>query len=106
MKTNLLGTLTLAFFLSIAQSASAANTPSDGHCPDVRVIVGEKKIWFVGDETPVASFNVRILNASGAVVMEKKLSSKMTDWSLDVSALDKGDYRIQIGDATTAQFSR
>lgn len=104
MKTNLLRILAFAFALALAPNVFAENSLPQGDCPAVRVIVGEKKIWFIADETPVANLSVRVLDAAGAVALEKKLSSKNADWSLDVSALAEGQYRVQLGEVIVAQF--
>lgn len=106
MKTKLL--LTIALLLGVssyhwAQSASKASEPEH---PYVEVVVTQDMIWLMPDEMPVANLPVRVLNTQGIVVLEKIFCSKTKDWSMDVSALAPGKYRILIGSIQTEYLDR
>ncbi len=121
MKMNLLRSFALAaaVFAAASLNAAPANLPSLVclECPtpslstspsssDVRVILGERKIWFVADETPVSCFTARVFDVAGALVLEKNFSSKIGDWSLDLTELPAGKFRLEIGGRTVANFRK
>lgn len=71
---------------------------------DVQVVMTQKKIWFVADESPVKCMRVQMLDEQGAVVMQKQFSSKITEWSLDVHELPAGTYQLLVDDMPVKSF--
>ena len=107
MKTRL---LTALFALLISSSTgsfiyAASTTPAGGE-PEVEIVVSQKKIWFVAGESPVKKLDVRILNEKGCIILQKQLSSKMTDWWIDVRELPSGTYRIMLDSVLSKTFTR
>ena len=105
MKTKLL--LTIAFVLGLsyhhwAQQASITTNPEPKY-PYVEVIVTQEKVWLMPDEQPVTNVPVQVTDASGEVVLQKVFCSETKEWSLDVSALPSGKYKILIG-ATQTEY--
>lgn len=105
MKTKLL--LTLAFVLGFsyhhwAQQASLTNHPEPEY-PYVEIIITQEKVWLMPDEQPVANVPVKVINASGEVILQKNFCSESKEWSLDVSGLPSGKYKIQVG-ATQTEY--
>ncbi|MCC6413990.1 MAG: hypothetical protein IT270_20240 [Saprospiraceae bacterium] len=79
--------------------SSQANISPDPITPDVRttdfeLVVTPKRIWVVAGETPVKSLLIQVIDCRNRVVMEKNLSSKQTDWSLNVQNLPVGKYDV------------
>jgi hypothetical protein len=103
MKTKLFTVLFFALLSSMFQTAVAANNcdPSD-----VKIVISEKKIWFIADEMPVKCLCIKVKDSAGKVVLEKCLNSKTADWSLNVETLPKGDYTLVIGKEKTLKFKR
>lgn len=106
MKTKLL--LTIALLLGVssyhwAQSSSSTSKPEHAY---VEVVVTQDMIWLMPDEKPVDNLPVRVLNAQNVVVLEKTFCSRTKDWSLDVSALAPGKYRILIGSIQTEYLDK
>ncbi len=101
MKTKLFSIFFFALFASVLPTANAAQS---GDPSDVKVVVSAKKIWFVADEMPVKCLCVKVTNSDDKVVLEKCLSSKTADWSLNVEALPKGEYTIHMGKDKTVKF--
>ena len=112
MKTKLL--LTLAFVLGFsfahqAQTADASGVPAPTSetqykYPYVEVVVTQEKIWLMPDETPVENLPVRIIDAKNIPVVKKDFCSKTTEWSLDISDLPAGKYRLLVGDRQIVYF--
>jgi hypothetical protein len=103
MKTKLIALLMLSLLTGAFQTAYADN----GCDPtDVKVVISEKKIWFVADEMPVKCLCVKIKNSEDKVVLEKCLSSKTADWSLSVESLPKGEYTILMGKDKSIKFRK
>ena len=92
--------------LNLSQSFAASGQTIYHNDPDVKVVVSQKRIWLVTDEISVKSLTVQVLNAQGKVVMEKHLSSKMTDWSLRIESLPEGKYSVLVGDKKVTDFQR
>ena len=107
MKTKLL--LTIALLLGVSSyhwAQSSSSTSAAPEHPYVEVVVTQEMIWLMPDETPIANLPVRVLNAQGVVVLEKTFCSKTKDWSLDVSALAPGKYRILVGSFQTEYLDK
>jgi hypothetical protein len=100
MKTKLLFTIALVLGLSYSHWAqpSAAQAPLEHQYPYVEVVVTQEKIWLMPDEMPVANLPVRIVDSKDVQVLKKNFCSETEDWSLDVTDLPSGKYRILIGD--------
>ena len=103
MKTKLFAILLLSLFTGVFQTLSAAN---DSNPTDVKIVVSAKKIWFIADEMPIKCLCVKVTNNENKVVLEKCLSSKISDWSLNVEALEKGEYTLHVGKDRTLKFKR
>lgn len=103
MKTKLFAVLIFSLLASAFQTVAAANG-SDPN--EVKIVISAKKIWFVADEMPVKSLHIKVTNNEGKVVLEKCLTSKSADWSLNVESLPKGDYTILVGKDRTVKFKR
>ena len=103
MKTKLFVVLIFSLLTSVLSSANAAN---GGEPSDVKIVVSAKRIWFVADEMPVKCLCVKVKNSDDKVVLEKCLSSKTADWSLNVEALPKGDYTIHVGKDKSVKFTK
>lgn len=97
MKTHFAIVLLFAFLFGYGQDLSANSTLPNGGEPDVKIVVGQKKIWFVADEIPLHCTSISVSNLSGEVVLEKHISSKTADWSLDISGLPSGEYVLKMG---------
>lgn len=106
MKTKLLLVALFNLFLSLHQTTAAPNTTTWGNDPEVKVVVGKKHIWLVADELSVKSLTVQVLDERGHVVMEKQLSSKMTNWSLRIDSLPQGNYSVKVGTKKMTDFKR
>ena len=89
-------------FSALSFQAIASSTPVN----EYKVIISEKKIWIMADETPVAKLLVQIKDQKGKVVIEKTFSSKNADWSLSVTDLADGEYSIWIGSEKSTTFRR
>lgn len=96
-------TLLFSILLSFLSLNAFAN-PNAGD--EYKVIISEKKIWIMADETPVSKLLVQIKDKNGKVVIEKTFSSKNADWSLSVTDLSEGEYSIWIGAEKSATFRR
>ncbi len=103
MKTKIFTVLFFALLTTAFQTANAANTCEPG---DVKVVIAEKKIWFVADEMPVKCLCVKVKDHTGKVLLEKCLNSKTADWSLNVETLPKGEYILLVGADKTVKFRR
>lgn len=107
MKTKLLLTIALVLGLSYHHWAQTASTNSyDPQYPYVEVIVTQNLVWLMPDEQPVAEIPVQIVNASGEVVLQKTFCSKTKEWSMDVSGLSSGKYKILIGSRQTEYLEK
>ena len=105
MKTKLLLTLALVVGFSYyhrAQESARSGNPEPQY-PYVEVIVTQDKVWLMPDEQPVANVPVRVTNAAGEVILQKTFCSESKEWSLDVSGLPSGKYKIQVG-ATQMEY--
>ncbi len=103
MNTKLFAALLISLLTSAFQTALAANGCEPG---DVKIVVSEKKIWFIADEIPVKCLCVKVKDSAGKVVLEKCLNSKTADWSLNVESLPKGEYTLVVGKDRTLNFRR
>lgn len=105
MKTKLL--LTIAFVVGLSYhhwaQQTSLNANPDPQYPYVEVIVTQDKVWLMPDEQPVASVPVQVTNTAGEVVLHKFFCSETKEWSLDVSGLPSGKYKILIG-ATQTEY--
>ena len=106
MKTKLLLVAIFSVFLSLDYTFATSGANTYHNDPDVKVVVSQKRIWLVTDEISVKSLTVQVLNEQGKVVMEKHLSSKMTDWSLRIESLPEGKYSVLIGNKKMTDFQR
>lgn len=102
MKKSFCFVLFCALFLQIMPATAAAPQ----HDPEVKVIVTPRRIWLVADEIPVHSLQVRVFDATGKVVLERKFSSKTADWSLDLAALPTGRYSVVAGTQEPIRFHK
>ncbi len=100
MTTKFFATLTFLLAFNLTQSIAAHIVP------DFKVVVTEKKIFIIADETPVKCLSIVVKDHKGTVVAEKNLSSKSADWSIDVTHLAKGYYTIIVGNEHSLQFVR
>lgn len=92
-------------FLSL--NHALANTTAYQHNdPEIKVVVSQKRIWLVTDEISVKNLTVQVMNEQGKIVMEKTLSSKMTDWSLNIESLASGKYSVMVGSKKVTAFER
>lgn len=105
MKTKFFGALLLSMFLSLNHALANA-TAYQHNDPEIKVVVSQKRIWLVTDEISVKNLTVQVMNEQGKVVMEKTLSSKMTDWSLNIESLTSGRYSVMIGSKKMTAFER
>ncbi|TNE58968.1 MAG: hypothetical protein EP344_09450 [Bacteroidetes bacterium] len=109
MKTKLLLTLTLILGLSYVHEAQdmvvAAMAPGSEY-PLVEIVVTPERVWLLPDEMPVDKLPVRVLDEKGDVILKKDFSSKCEDWSLDVSDLPGGKYKILVGSIQTAYLEK
>jgi hypothetical protein len=114
MKTQIFTALLFAFTLN--QTSTNATThpdpcvhPSDTHVcvaetskggdpTDIKIVVSQKRIWFVTDEMPMKCLKTVIKNAAGKVVFEQCFSSKSADWFVNIENLPKGLYTLFLGD--------
>lgn len=103
MNTKLFAALIFSLLASAFQTVQAAN---GGDPTDIKVVVSEKKIWFVADEMPVKCICVKVKDSADKVVLEKCLSSKTADWSLSVESLPKGEYTIHLGQDKKVKFKK
>lgn len=106
MKTKLFLVILLGLLFSLPQNLSASPTQIFGGDPDVKVVVGTKRIWLVADEISVKYLTVQVLDEVGKIVMEKQFSSKTTDWSLRIECLPEGEYSVVVGNEKMADFKR
>ncbi|MEI6409705.1 MAG: hypothetical protein WCR52_10005 [Bacteroidota bacterium] len=103
MKSQFFAALVTFFFAAgIFSPVFAAQSPLTN--TDVQVVMTQKKIRFVADESPVKCLRVMMTNEQGAVVIQKQFNSKITDWSIDVRELPAGTYQLQIDDLPAKTF--
>lgn len=106
MKTKLFLVALFSLFFSLNQSVAGSDSNIQHNDPDVKVVVSQKRIWLMTDEISVKCLTVQVTNEQGRVVAEKYLSSKTTDWSLNIESLPAGNYTVMIGSKKMTQFSR
>ncbi len=106
MKTKFLLTLILMLGISYNHWAQSAPASSTQEHPYVEVVVTQDKVWLMPEEMPVANLPVRVKNSDNVTVLEKTFNAKVKDWSLDVSALPTGKYRILIGSTQTEYLEK
>ena len=122
MKSKIFAVLLFAFTLN--QIHTYATTSSDtalyasciticgshdskgGDPTDIKVVVSQKRIWFVTDEMPMKCLKTKIMNAKGKIVQEKCFSSKTAEWFLNIEALPKGDYTLHLGENRVEKFRK
>ena len=107
MKSHVL-TVLFALIISFTSTNALFAVPvlPAGGVPDVQIVVSQKKIWFLANETPVKKLDVQIINEKGCIILQKQLSSKITDWSIDVQELPSGTYRILLDAVLSKTFTR
>jgi hypothetical protein len=103
MKSTFFALIITSLFASVL---SAAPLSTGGDPTDVKVVVSGKKIWFVADEMPVKCLCVKVKDNAGKVVLEKCLSSKTADWSLNVENLPRGKYTVEYGKDKSVAFDK
>ena len=106
MKTKLLLTIALLLGVSSYHWAQSSTSPSKSEHPYVETVVTQNKIWLMPEEMPVVKLPVRVVNSKDIVVLEKFFCSETEDWSLDVSDLPAGKYRILIGTIQTEYLDK
>ena len=103
MNTKLIA---LFIFSLIASFSPAANAANGDDPTDIKVVISEKKIWFIADEMPLKCLCIKVKNSEDKVVLEKCLSSKSADWSLNVESLPKGEYTVLVGKDKSVKFRK
>lgn len=73
---------------------------------DYKIVVSQKRIYFLTDEMPLKCLKVKVVNADKKTVLEHCFSSKSAEWFLNIESLPKGDYVVHIGSSVVEQFSR
>lgn len=106
MNTKLLLVALVGLIIGLQPISANANPNTLHNGPDIKVVVGSKRIWLMTDEVSVKSLTVQVTNEQGQPILEKHLSSKTTDWSLNIESLPKGKYSVNIGGKTMTQFDR
>lgn len=106
MKTKLLLTIALILGIQSFNDAQSASASADPRYPYVEVIVTQEKIWLIPDEMPVGNLPVQIFNADGETVLQKIFCSELKDWSMDVTDLPAGKYKIRIGSIQTEYLEK
>lgn len=122
MKTQIFVTLLIAFTLNqihtyaspssdtalYAAGVSNCNScdPKSDDPTDIKIVVSQKRIWFIADEMPMKCLKTQVKNATGEIVLEKCFSSKCTDWFLNIEALPKGDYTLLLGANRVEKFKK
>lgn len=104
MKTKLL-TAAMAALMTIG-SLYAQRSFGSGVEPELKAIISAKRIWIVGDETPIKQIAVKVLDKKGAVVAQHPYSSNIVNWSMDIQQLPSGHYSLFIGDKKVREFER
>ncbi len=93
--------------LRASDTAICASHSSKGGDPtDLKVVISQKRIWFVADEMPMKCLKTKITNAAGKIVQEKCFSSKTAEWFLNIEALPKGDYTLHLGQNRVEKFKK
>lgn len=122
MKTSFLTFIALAFLSIIAQAngitdpvvecatcqcATETSVQSLSSDPmDYKIVVSQKRIYFLTDEMPLKCLKVKVVNADKKSVLEHCFSSKSAEWFLNIESLPKGDYTLHIGNSIVEKFSR
>ena len=106
MKTKLFFALALIFGQFLAPSAQPTLAAAPEKHPYIEVVITQNRIWLIPDETPVADLPVTVLNAAGETVVHKVFSTKTPEWSLDVTDLPTGKYKILIGTNQTEYLEK
>ena len=97
MKTKFFLIIAMMLAASYTQWAQPFTAATDKNYPYVEVVLNEDKIWLIPDERPVVDFPVKVVDSGGEVILQKLFCSKNTEWSLDVSTLPAGKYKVLIG---------
>jgi hypothetical protein len=106
MKTKFVLTLALLLGINASYWAQSASVPTDPQHPYVEVVVTQDKIWLLPDEAPMEKLPVQVVSADGKVVLQKVFSADTEDWSLDVTNLAAGKYKILIGSNQTEYLNK
>lgn len=93
----------LMFLVTINLLAANSYPAAPG---DVQIVVTEKKIWFVAEETPLKKMDIQIVDQNGLVVAQKQLNAKCADWSLDLKTVAAGQYDIYIDQILVKHFEK
>lgn len=101
---KLLFALVLVFALFSPAFLLSKPVFNGGH--EIRVVISEKKIWFVADEMVVLTMPVEVRDSQGKVVVECQFSAKCSDWSLNVENLPSGKYSVYIENKEVKTFTR
>ncbi|MFN0036104.1 MAG: DUF3244 domain-containing protein [Saprospiraceae bacterium] len=96
-------TTATAYFVPAFAEATAGK---GGDPTDLKVVVSQKRIWLVADETPMKCLKTQVKNAQGKVVLEKCFTSKTADWYLNIEALPKGEYTLHLGSERVEKFKK
>ncbi|MCC6461394.1 MAG: hypothetical protein IT260_13045 [Saprospiraceae bacterium] len=98
---------TLALLLGVNSMHWAQNLSNpDPEYPYVEVVVTQEHIWLMPDEKPVSEIPVQLINDSGEVVLQKTFCSKLKDWSIGITNLPSGKYKILIGNHQTEYLEK
>lgn len=120
MKTKLFAVLSFALIINQLQAnnlpqsavvrtqnvAQAAFDQAGGDPLDIKVVVSQKRIWFVADEMPMKCLKTKVLNADGKVMLEKCFTSKCSEWFLNIEELPKGEYTLHMGNDRVEKFKK
>jgi hypothetical protein len=94
MKNILLFVMLFGFTVASQANNNPDPIKSELQSVNFELVVTPKRIWVVAGETPVKSLLIQVTDRHNRVVMEKNLSSKQTDWSLNVESLPAGKYQV------------
>ena len=122
MKTSLLTVLSFVFCSITAQANGIADPiASCATCQcatetsiqtlstdplDYKIVVSQKRIYFLTDEMPIKCLKVKVVNADKKTVLTHCFSSKSSDWFLNIETLPKGEYTLHVGQSVVERFTR
>ncbi len=100
------------FFLFTFWLLTAPVMPAQTHstpyvrAPYIEIVVATDKIWLLPEETPTADIRAEIVDAAHRVVLARTFSTKEEGWSLDISSLPPGQYRLQLSSGQREYFEK
>jgi len=106
MKTKLFLMIALLLGINAAHWAQTSTTNTNSQHPYIEVVVTQEKVWLLPDDLPVDQIPVQVYNNTGKWVLQKVFTSETEDWSLDVSGLTAGKYKILIGSTQTEYLTK